>query len=56
MSDDIQKINEIFRSRDEVKKAPEQPLNKKRDAVLPRDMLKKKPVEAMDELPDRLCP
>ena len=50
MSDDIQKINEIFRSHDEVKKEPEQPEKLKREFVLPRDMLKKKPVEAMDEL------
>ena len=52
MSDDIQKINEIFRSHDEVKKteAEESRSKKKRDSVLPRDMLKKRPVEAMDEL------
>lgn len=51
MSDDIQKINEIFRSRDEAKKVdPEMPQKKKRDSVIPREMLKKKPVEAMDEL------
>jgi len=52
MSDDIQKINEIFRSHDEVKKteAEESRSKKKRDSVLPRDMLKKHPVEAMDEL------
>ena len=50
MSDDIQKINEIFRSHDEKKRVAEQPQKKKRDSVIPREMLKKKPVEAMDEL------
>ena len=46
MSDDIQKINEIFRSHDEVKKteAEESRSKKKRDSVLPRDMLKKRPL------------
>ena len=52
MSDDIEKINKIFNtSANEEKLKAQEPAKKpRRDAVLPRDMLHKKPVEAMDEL------
>ena len=52
MSDDIERINKIFRTPEteqehEIQTPPER---SRRDFVLPRDMLHKKPVEAMDEL------
>jgi len=52
MSDEIEKINKIFRAKDQTEeiKAPEPEKKSRRDVILPRDMLKKKPVEAMDEL------
>lgn len=52
MSDDIEKINKIFNtgSAEEKSKADEKAKKPRRDSVLPRDMLHKKPVEAMDEL------
>jgi len=52
MSDDIEKINKIFNTNIEEEKAKADDITKKsrRDSVLPRDMLHKKPVEAMDEL------
>ncbi len=52
MSDEIEKINKIFQARDEAEeiKTPEPEKKSRRDAILPREMLKKKPVEAMDEL------
>lgn len=52
MSDDIEKINRIFRAKNDdvpIDDKAEQNV-KKRDFITPRDMLKKKPVEAMDEL------
>ena len=52
MSDDIEKINKIFNASggEEKGKAEEKNQKPRRDSVVPRDMLRKKPVEAMDEL------
>ena len=52
MSDDIEKINKIFNPKPkEEKTVPDEKSKKsRRDSVLPRDVLHKKPVEAMDQL------
>ena len=52
MSDDIEKINKIFNPQEPAANARAEEAEQKprRDSVLPRDMLHKKPVEAMDEL------